>query len=1441
MKTHRFASRFPRQQRGMALISVLAVLFLLTLLVVAFMARTTGARASAANYRATASTAALADTAVNLVQAQINEATTLGLSNIGAATYTWGSQPGAIRVFDQTGSLNNIYRLYSATPTTASSARVASGTGAVTALAADLPGATADWTHKGAQWCDLNSFSLDSEGKYHFPIVDPRDTGADPTAVPTGVATLWQPASSVPPLAGFSINAPTAVGTTTNPAPMPVRWLYILKDGAIISPDSPSTASNQLTFLNAVDATGAPDIPKVSNPIVGRIAYWTDDESSKININTAAGDDVKRGSNHYASDSIFWATPVFSAPSEVFLASYQPDNGEIQRYSGHPGTVGLNTTLSTLAGLTTPLADTDFFSLIPRYSYGGSKSATNATPSDGTAAPIVPLTANRLYTSIGEMIFKADRTQSALVTDTSETRANAAVERSNFFLTAHSSSSELNLFGEPRVSIWPWTTTYQTPIDQLLAFDSTVPRSAGGGANPALFYFQRTDPTSTVTDCSISGNLALFTYLDTLTSSNIPGFGTSFTHDKYANSTSPPAMRQIIAEIFDYVRTINMLDPVLLTQTPSAGVSHTYGQNWGSPTSSVVAGGAGYQGTSGGNTTTYRSGSGGVQVVPSANNGSGLIINTATTHTQGLGAFPIPVEITINFSALGLGSQAQITTPPPPYGPTAAAPVPSVQYAYPLLAHDDFSGTPSVSYDTFTDQGTAPVSGVPSTGTTAMQAFVYVSFVNPGQITSHIQPAFSYSMTGLNNMTVQGYVDNPTKTDGPPSAPGNGFYDKTFAVAQGGTPTSPKIRLFFPGNLANPTAPPSNALSDEEFMVVDNSDGAGFINGYIGNWVFGYIPFFGETGDSNYGSSPALLGPAPSGTTWSIANPVIMADGKSSQDGGNRPRRFPFYSQIFALPGQSGWTKAHGNPNSTNCFNFNGSNGAAITLTMYSAHQDTDVIATTPKVATYSFIFPPSPVPVGSPTPQLPLPTYSTADSQAIGTYNNNVADGWTQTTDRWHYQVDNTDQGRNFFARTISGNDVTQSLVLSPIWSDARDLAMAQVTPTNATVGGLNGAFTTHPLYGGSGTANGGFTAVNQAHSLLVQANEPFIGNINPTNWGRLITQTIGGANSYAPSTVSSPTALPSVSLNYPIVPPKLNGSSGAGGTSGQGAYTYNGAGISTTGVPGDWDNGVAQQADGPWINMADEGGLVNQNQGATNSVAYYSTGNLGQKTGIASTFSPSRMVQSPVTFGSLPTGINSTRPHPWQTLLFRPGAGAGGYGKYHWGERNEPSSGDPADHLLLDLFWMPQAEPYPISAPFVTEGKINLNYEIQPFTYITRDTALRALLASEEIAVMPDSLSSTYKGGSNDGINVTSTAISGKLGAYDSLGTTRLPIDPDQTLGLNPNQALDPHAPTYGTSSTTTAQTGVNAWYDYSAKTTRFFKSASELCEMFLVPKGL
>ncbi len=75
-----------------------------------------------------------------------------------------------------------------------------------------------------------------------------------------------------------------------------------------------------------------------------------------------------------------------------------------------------------------------------------------------------------------------------------------------------------------------------------------------------------------------------------------------------------------------------------------------------------------------------------------------------------------------------------------------------------------------------------------------------------------------------------------------------------------------------------------------------------------------------------------------------------------------------------------------------------------------------------------------------------------------------------------------------------------------------------------------------------------------------------------------------------------------------------------------------------------------------------------------------------------------------------------------PWQTLLFCPNpaseannSGAPIHPGFGWtasAATNAPPYKIPPDHALLDFFTMPIVQPYAISEPFSTAGKVNMNY---------------------------------------------------------------------------------------------------------------------------------
>ena len=228
-----------------------------------------------------------------------------------------------------------------------------------------------------------------------------------------------------------------------------------------------------------------------------------------------------------------------------------------------------------------------------------------------------------------------------------------------------------------------------------------------------------------------------------------------------------------------------------------------------------------------------------------------------------------------------------------------------------------------------------------------------------------------------------------------------------------------------------------------------------------------------------------------------------------------------------------------------------------------------------------------------------------------------------------------------------------------------------------------------------------------------------------------------------------------------------------------------------------GDFDNGLAYTADGPYINKPDEGNTARDVSGVSGVGVPYFSQNWQQVAGGATFFSPNRQVPSSGMFGSLPTRMRSGNvdfnPAPsaangnntWRTLLFRPQSG-------------HPGATNPPDHLWTDLFWMPVVEPYAISEPFSTAGKINMNYAIAPFNYITRKTGMAALLRAERIPAIATSVANTYK--------------AYKVSSNSTTTSTRLNLNIAETL---------------------------KQW-DAKFAGNELFVSSSQICDLHLIPSG-
>lgn len=519
-----------RSQSGAVLVIVLMVLVLLVALVVGLLRRVETDRANAASFRGGTLSEILSEYAINTMKAQIHAATT------DDPTLAWASQPGAIRTYSATGpALQKIYKLYSAPVMVGD---------AVSTLNSDTT-ALENWVDNRALFTDLNA-PVESGGRTNYPILDPTGEGV---------------------VKGFEIKkgAPSTTGQT---APMPVWWLYVLQDGTLVAP----TAGSQPNTVNVPGATP-------ENPITGRIAFWTDDETCKINVNTASGAPWDFDQTTVTTNWInplttrrpgnFWDTPIIGSTQDVNLAISQPWSGEFQRYPGHPATISLSAALPSLNSwqaierFAPRVADQDSGDF-------GSRWGSHVEPNTAAGPQNVfklPDDANRLYSTIDEAFFAASNRAAGLQIPAAE------IEQARFFLTANSRAPDVTLFNTPKILNWPITTSKPlTAFDQLIAFCGTVGDNITIGG-PGSYYFTRRDPDSPTVDYDIARNQTLLGYLRRMTTRAVPGFGgPSGILGKYGADSE-----QILTEIFDYIRITNSRQNI--GTTGAADPTHMYAPN----------------------------------------------------------------------------------------------------------------------------------------------------------------------------------------------------------------------------------------------------------------------------------------------------------------------------------------------------------------------------------------------------------------------------------------------------------------------------------------------------------------------------------------------------------------------------------------------------------------------------------------------------------------------------------------------------------------------------------------------------------------------------------------------------------------------------------------------------------------------------------------------
>lgn len=1325
---------------GASLILVLAALVLLAGLVIAFFSSVTTDLTASRTFSDAVSTRGLADSVVNVVMSQIREATKG--ANAAGQPVAWASQPGLIRSWDQDGNPLAVFRLYSSDQMVAPAASLN--------LIAELD-ELKNWKLSGhscnALYADLNSPVVTADNQLSYPVMDPAAEGSV-----EGFAV--RQANSF----GYSGSDP---GPSNNPAPMPVRWLYVLADGTLTSAAGTST--------EAVIAAASR-----ANPVIGRVAFWTDDESCKVNLNTA-------------SEGHYWTPPVSSSiedrgrdasngnpPPPLGMAAGLPAQNEFHRVPGHPATTSLSAVFGTIFPrpkypiTSMSYSETDlfkpYFTLAPRVIEGGSIAGT--VPLRGISSSIVPIETERLYASVDELMFhprldsqKFRMERLALESSSLQNKlTKEVIERARFFVSTCSRAPETNLWNKPRVCIWPiqQAEADRNAKDTLLAFCSRL--------NSHPFYFERTSTWksealpgsaySTTADYT-ARNQEVIRYLADLLNTPAPGLGgilAGASSGKYQQKGE-----NLVAQAFDYVRsTVN---------TRPAGLAPNYA----------------YAGN--GTGTSPQSG-----VAP--------IILRGTI--KGFGRAPLISEVGLIFYPVQFKDTTRFrraTDGPAPAGTDPNAPLPG-----PDGLPDDEGKFDPVTHQLLRWQSTNPAGANYTTSgllagtpvydgegdplTTQFNLFILLeaATVTPGNGKLDALKGFQFVAYGLENFKANGtsfnlpgcclnipitlaWGDSKHAIFGVYSMMGAG----TSTKSKVGDPTNPLDVQYYSFVGRNPidVTPP-------------NISATGYYDPANGGLPENQFNFSGGTVNLRVRSGYSSMPPTTPGTDAQAFYEAEIAFPSASL-----PIPVVAKAQTLGSPTITWRDITYGGPR-------NGTAG------------DPHLGART------------------TPDPQTDLVAYHYETRSILPWYNrwnytdrngkNTLKSGYTPSLEE-NLGVRN----RMFFTNTgneaspyttwpsgyktqFKGTDFNVSETIAPVLIRRGDtVRSARISADGPAKGDLRVLASLPKVISSNYTVGAGYpdASLRQVHALDTQGTGLGYASENPIT----------------PGTGHSVPIKKRRGLLVKDMKVKLNGSGEDVSGEDRGVIPPEANGVflttATGTAPGDWDTGLGSFGGGPFINRADDIGLSadTANYGSNTAYTRYYLSQNGSPAELGYSLNPSRQIASPVQFGSFGAGA------PWQTLLFCPNPAAGdrhpGFGTSVNGSSGPAARAPyslPPDHLFLDLFWMPVVEPYAISEPLSTAGKINLNYQIAPFTYIERSTALHALLKSTLITAIPTNMDKTAAGFKN------------LLRHYRS--------DDDRTdyrirYGIDVPKTL----------------TGFEARFNQGD----LFRSGSEICGLFLIPQKL
>jgi uncharacterized protein (TIGR02600 family) len=1418
MNTKQITSAGKKRRQAMALIMVVTTVALISMLIVAIFSVTRTEYKSTQGYVAARSAKQLADVSVAITQAQIQNAQNAATS--ASARTLHATQPGMVRVYNAAGGFIRAHKLYS------SSQMVVAGAdeSVLFAAAHQVPN---DWKSKPAAYVDLNEPVVrpgitGGTSAVFFPIIDPRaaynyvgsqtpTSTADTTQVEGFSYTKASPAGAGTPVTYQEVVLPSEV---SNPSqlrlPMPVEWIYILQDGTTGALD----ASNK--FISSAAGVTA----TATNPIVGRVAFWTDDESCKVNVNTA-------------SEPTFFAPPYFYHARDYQWANFPGSSGEYQRYPGHPAAVALSAILSPRIRLD-PMAvganknniiaiKEAIYNLSPKIAMGGSLAGTRPFVRDdfssgnGEQSPALIVDAaasrsERLFASVDEMLFKdgvysvgTGREAARYEIPGSNGRTlfdRDTLERSRFFLTAHSRAPEFNNHGLPRVCMWPVAdegsgVNRRTSFDNMIALCATLRNTSAGAAVNNSYIFRRAqahhashDVTGSSSSFGSSQGLArnsklldyLYAQMAGLQYPQISALGSSNSFGaKYGTQNAA----QMAVQFFDYIRCTNLYDGVLARENDGIDGQGLSGTNFYMKRDDKEGTYRTFT-----NHRVTRKASGSVKDGTQTKLGSDLITDDAAVfpgHGQvtpavwskggvslrGFGRMFTLSEVGFQFicTADGKNDEHAVT-----FGTTASgggsAPRanPTTDSVAPVYENDPLTGRPRRWYSNYPPL--LPLPGDPNPN----PPMLYGVVPTPG---NPLHPSRHPGYDPLNwNMT----LPNRTPLAADEKRIQAMFLMETFCPMLGWTKFHPEYVIVLSGNFIAGVELNGQKLYDTSQDVIVKSNG----NLYEANDCYSLGGHAGPT------AMAGARGARPVSGTGPVTMPSDPGFSTGNTSGHNALANYGLNSNFITVK-----------RNQPMQLTFK----APLEIRIYDKHRYQELGLQPIQIIRIAFENSPLPV---------PALVYSQQRRKSVGGEPvNALADpAGNPNQNELNFRTKTDEQGRIIYWRSLQGPHWwcfnsegclgrLKGLVNpafgnpgQPFWlqSPVPYAPGDDVTPLRQTLRGRLDTAAAR-VDGPPGTAQGfsiiplernldkaGSKPVDEDTGLpwsgsdVIRTMVPAVGDyrlvaaryeVPASMWMRHPMWTTKGNVLQAPKTVHTFTTHIGTTEGGVQLPAKASNNQLVAGVPYENSRQPDlppdpaGGWGRVSNSYGDFDNGIANSRDGPWINKPDEGNFYAGNFTRNNITKFYRSGYFFEpwrnsddwRSGVYMT--PNRMVTSPVMFGSLPTGVwtggsvsNSaitgsgvtySEGKPWQTLLFRP------YARSHSSlgkpvSPGHPGDNNPRDHFLLDMFFMPVVEPYAISEPLSVAGKINLNYQIMPFTNITRATGLHALMKGEFMTAIPN-----------------------------------------------------------------------------------------------------